>query len=173
MPFAVDQPFWGARVAALGVGPTPIPRRRLTAENLGAALRATVADAGMAARASELGVLIRAEDGVGAAVRHLAPLAHRRRTPDEHPRLTASRLLHPGGAAGPRRRSLHPRGRFMDVGRPSPDAGAFVIAAAARRPAAVDAWTLRDVERTTRSAPTDATGPRAPLFRVELRDSRH
>ncbi|HYO19445.1 MAG TPA: glycosyltransferase [Dermatophilaceae bacterium] len=35
VPFAVDQPFWASRVAALGVGPTPIPRRRLTEQNLG------------------------------------------------------------------------------------------------------------------------------------------
>ena len=30
VPFGVDQPFWGSRIAALGVGPRPIPRRRLT-----------------------------------------------------------------------------------------------------------------------------------------------
>jgi len=26
VPFAMDQPFWGSRVAALGAGPEPIPR---------------------------------------------------------------------------------------------------------------------------------------------------
>jgi UDP:flavonoid glycosyltransferase YjiC (YdhE family) len=31
VPFGVDQPFWGARVAALGTGPRPIPVRALTA----------------------------------------------------------------------------------------------------------------------------------------------
>lgn len=66
---AVDQPFWGSRVAALGVGPAPLPRRRLTVENLGDALRRTVADRGMEQRARELGARIRAEDGVGEAVR--------------------------------------------------------------------------------------------------------
>ncbi|HEU4547149.1 MAG TPA: glycosyltransferase, partial [Microlunatus sp.] len=69
IPFAVDQPFWGSRVAALGVGPAPLPRRRLTVENLGDALRRTVADRGMEQRARELGARIRAEDGVGEAVR--------------------------------------------------------------------------------------------------------
>jgi UDP:flavonoid glycosyltransferase YjiC (YdhE family) len=68
VPFTVDQPFWGSRVAALGVGPTPIPRKRLTQERLADALRSTVADEAMRARAVALGVQIRAEDGVAAAV---------------------------------------------------------------------------------------------------------
>lgn len=42
VPFAVDQPFWGARVAALGAGPAPIPRQQLTAAALAAALRQMV-----------------------------------------------------------------------------------------------------------------------------------
>lgn len=72
VPFAVDQPFWGSRVAALGVGPTPIPRKALTAPKLGDALRATVADRVMHRRAADLGHRLSAEDGVGEAVRHLA-----------------------------------------------------------------------------------------------------
>lgn len=77
VPFAVDQPFWGSRVAALGVGPTPIPRRRLTAEDLGAALASTVADDVMRRRAADLGAQIRTEDGVGEAVRHVGALGRR------------------------------------------------------------------------------------------------
>ncbi len=68
VPFAADQPFWGARVAALGVGVKPIPRKKLTSELLADALRALVDDQEMRARAGKLGALIRAEDGVGAAV---------------------------------------------------------------------------------------------------------
>jgi len=68
VPFTVDQPFWGSRVAALGVGPTPIPRRRLTQERLADALSRTVADEAMRARAAALGERIRAEDGVAEAV---------------------------------------------------------------------------------------------------------
>jgi UDP:flavonoid glycosyltransferase YjiC (YdhE family) len=68
IPFTVDQPFWGSRVAALGVGPTPIPRKRLTEERLADALRRTLADQAMLTRAATLGVQIRAEDGVGEAV---------------------------------------------------------------------------------------------------------
>ena len=67
VPFGVDQPFWASRVVALGTGPAPIPRRRLTAGALAAALRAAVTDGAMRDRAAALGVAIRAEDGVAAA----------------------------------------------------------------------------------------------------------
>lgn len=67
-PFFGDQPFWGRRVAALGVGPAPIPQKRLTAAALTEALRAAVGDAAMRERAADLGALIRGEDGVGQAV---------------------------------------------------------------------------------------------------------
>lgn len=75
VPFTMDQPFWGARVVALGVGPDPIPRRRLTAENLAAALSRAVSDGAMRARAAEMGALIRQEDGVADAVAHFTRLA--------------------------------------------------------------------------------------------------
>jgi UDP:flavonoid glycosyltransferase YjiC (YdhE family) len=68
VPFVLDQPFWGARVQALGVGPAPIPRKRLTAARLAAAITAAVTDAGMRERAASVGAAIRAEQGVAAAV---------------------------------------------------------------------------------------------------------
>ena len=71
VPFTMDQPFWGARVAALGAGPAPIPRKRLTRERLAAALR-RVLDPDVRLRAAELGERIRTEDGVGEAVRRIA-----------------------------------------------------------------------------------------------------
>lgn len=67
VPFLADQSFWGARVAGLGVGPRPIPRARLTADRLSAALVAT-RDTGMRERARALGERISAEDGVARAV---------------------------------------------------------------------------------------------------------
>ena len=67
VPFTMDQPFWGARVAALGVGPRPIPRAGLTRARLAEGLRATQR-ATIRANASALGERIRAEDGVAAAV---------------------------------------------------------------------------------------------------------
>ncbi len=74
VPFTMDQPFWGARVAELGVGPEPIPRRRLTRARLADALRSSVVDRGMRERAAALGERLRAEDGVGEAVRRFAEL---------------------------------------------------------------------------------------------------
>lgn len=68
VPFMGDQPFWGKRVAELGVGPPPIPRKQLSADRLAAAISAAVADADMRRQAGELGRRLRAEDGVGAAV---------------------------------------------------------------------------------------------------------
>jgi UDP:flavonoid glycosyltransferase YjiC (YdhE family) len=81
VPYGADNPFWGMRVAALGVGPAPIPRKKLTAERLAAALRATE-DVDMHARAAALAARLRAEDGVARAVEafaHHLGLARRRR----------------------------------------------------------------------------------------------
>ncbi|HEX6305016.1 MAG TPA: glycosyltransferase, partial [Anaerolineales bacterium] len=69
VPFIVDQPFWGKRVKALGVGPEPMPRKNLTAVRLANAIRAAVTDAGIRQRAAALGETIRGEDGVGSAVK--------------------------------------------------------------------------------------------------------
>jgi sterol 3beta-glucosyltransferase len=79
-PFFGDQPFWGARIAALGVGPAPIPQKQLTVGRLAGAIRAAV-DPAMQRRAVELGAAIRAEDGVGTAIRFIeARLAAEPRT---------------------------------------------------------------------------------------------
>ena len=67
-PFFGDQPFWGRRVAALGIGPEPIAQKRLTVERLAAALRRVTEDAGMRDRAAALGAKIRAEDGISRAI---------------------------------------------------------------------------------------------------------
>jgi sterol 3beta-glucosyltransferase len=67
-PFFGDQPFWGGRVAALGVGPQPIPQRRLTPERLAQAIRTAVSDAALRRRAAALGATLRQEDGVSQAV---------------------------------------------------------------------------------------------------------
>jgi sterol 3beta-glucosyltransferase len=69
VPFLFDQFFWGSRVARLGVGPPPIPRRALSAERLAAAIDVAVSDAGIRQRAAALGAQIRAEDGIANAVR--------------------------------------------------------------------------------------------------------
>ena len=68
VPHAIDQLFWGKRVAALGAGPAPVDLKKLSIESLTAAFAQTE-DARLRARAWEIGHLIRAEDGVCNAVR--------------------------------------------------------------------------------------------------------
>jgi UDP:flavonoid glycosyltransferase YjiC (YdhE family) len=69
VPYFADQPFWGRRVAKLGAGPTPVPRQKLTAKKLAAAITQAVEDPNIRQRAAELGEKLRAEDGVANAVR--------------------------------------------------------------------------------------------------------
>ncbi len=67
-PFFGDQPFWGRRVAELGVGPDPIGFKHLTVAGLVEAITSAVDDDAMRRRAERLGTVLRAEDGVGTAV---------------------------------------------------------------------------------------------------------
>ena len=68
VPFAFDQSFWGARIQALGLGPAPIPQKKLTVDRLAQAIKAAVTDGDMRRRATVCGQAVRAEDGVGNAV---------------------------------------------------------------------------------------------------------
>lgn len=68
IPHFADQPFWGRRTRALGVGAPPIARRDLTEAALARGLGELVGTTALAERAADLGAAIRAEDGVGAAV---------------------------------------------------------------------------------------------------------
>jgi sterol 3beta-glucosyltransferase len=74
VPFAVDQPFWGRRIAALGLGPAPIPRKRLTTANLTDAILRMVTNTTMQTLAAELGARLRAEDGIATATRIISNL---------------------------------------------------------------------------------------------------
>ena len=76
-PFLVDQPYWGARVHALGVGSQPIPQKKLNAENLSAAIKQVLTDARIRADAAALGERLWAEDGVGKAVRILEEIGRK------------------------------------------------------------------------------------------------
>jgi sterol 3beta-glucosyltransferase len=64
VPFSADQPFWGRRLAELGVGVPPIKPKQLNPERLAAALRTLTQDSTMRQRAAELGAQLRAEDGL-------------------------------------------------------------------------------------------------------------
>jgi UDP:flavonoid glycosyltransferase YjiC (YdhE family) len=68
LPFVMDQFYWGQRVYELGVGPQPIPYRKLSAVRLAQAITSAVNDSNIRNKAFELGVQIRSENGVGQAV---------------------------------------------------------------------------------------------------------
>lgn len=77
VPFFGDQPFWGRRVHALGVGPQPIQRKTLTATKLAAAITQALEHDGIQQQAAALGERIRAEDGVGSAVQFITDYLER------------------------------------------------------------------------------------------------
>lgn len=82
VPFVFDQFHWGERIAQLGVGPNPIPFKKLTVERLQEAIQIGVHDRGMQTAASELGSRIRREDGVQNALRILQQVV---RSEPRHP----------------------------------------------------------------------------------------
>jgi sterol 3beta-glucosyltransferase len=67
-PFLFDQFFWGERIAALGVGPRPIPFKQMSVKRLAQAIAFTVNDQPTRQRANALGQKIRAEDGLANAI---------------------------------------------------------------------------------------------------------
>ena len=68
IPFLMDQYFWGNRVFELGVGPRPIPFKKLTSEKLATAIAEMVDNPELHQRAAVLGEKIQAEDGVARAI---------------------------------------------------------------------------------------------------------
>lgn len=76
VPHLGDQAFWGQRVYALGAGPKPISRTKLTALGLAAAIAAATTSNDMKRRAEELGAKIRAEDGIKQAVDMIEKYLH-------------------------------------------------------------------------------------------------
>jgi sterol 3beta-glucosyltransferase len=69
VPFVFDQPFWGARIKGLGLGPDPIPQKKLTADRLAKAIHTAVTDPAVKQRARAYGAAIRAENGPASAVK--------------------------------------------------------------------------------------------------------
>lgn len=69
VPFLGDQFFWGWRLEELGVCGGVLRHRDLDADQLAVAIRRCLEDQGMRGRAAALGATVRAEDGLGAAVR--------------------------------------------------------------------------------------------------------
>ncbi len=71
VPHMGDQPYWGRRIAALGLGPAPIRRHLLRVGNLSAALTQLTTDGAFAERSARLAEAVRGEDGVARAVETL------------------------------------------------------------------------------------------------------
>jgi len=78
VPFVFDQFYWGRRASQLGVGPAPIPFKKLTVENLRTAIELGVHDPAFRKNAAELGNKIRAENGVEIALRLIEGVLTRR-----------------------------------------------------------------------------------------------
>lgn len=76
-PFLLDQPFWGQRIHALGVGPKPLPQKKLSAAQLAAALETITTDPVMRSRAQTQGAQIAAENGVEQGVAAIEAIAGR------------------------------------------------------------------------------------------------
>ncbi len=76
-PFLFDQFYWGRRIEALGIGPAPIPFKKLTAAKLANAIETAVSNPVMRQRATELGQIIRQEDGLGTAVNLVEQMVHK------------------------------------------------------------------------------------------------
>jgi len=75
-PFFADQPFWGRIVEHLGVGPTPILRKKLSVGRLVDAIEIATGDDDIRERAKAIGDKIRSEDGVARAVEIIEGILH-------------------------------------------------------------------------------------------------
>lgn len=71
LPHIGDQPYWGRRIAQLGIGPDPVAPHRLDPATVAAALTRLTEDRATAHRAATIGAAVRAESGVAAAVAHI------------------------------------------------------------------------------------------------------
>lgn len=75
VPFVFDQFFWGRRTAELGLGPRPIPFKKLSVENLTRALIQLRSQSEFKQAAGKLGQRLRNENGLQDAVRILETIA--------------------------------------------------------------------------------------------------
>ena len=68
VPFVFDQFYWGQRISQLGVGPDPIPYKKLTVERLQEAIELGVGSPQLKQNAVELGHKIQKENGIESAL---------------------------------------------------------------------------------------------------------
>ena len=69
VPHNADQPYWGRMVEQLGVGTDPIPRKKLSVENLSHAIQTVTTSNTMRENARSLSAKIQQEDGLAEAVK--------------------------------------------------------------------------------------------------------
>ncbi|MDF2373092.1 MAG: glycosyltransferase [Rhizobiaceae bacterium] len=74
VPFFGDQPFWGRRIAALGLGPEPLPRNALTSGALASAMMRATTDQRMQDATRAMAASLQSEHGVETAIKRLAAL---------------------------------------------------------------------------------------------------
>lgn len=77
VPFFGDQPFWGDCIRRLGAGPAPIPRKKLTAENLARTLGRALNSTTIKTAVKTIGQTLRSEDGISRAVRAIETIAEK------------------------------------------------------------------------------------------------
>lgn len=68
-----DQQYWGRRIADLGAGPDPVPRKNLTVERLAYAISIATRDQVMKETSRLIGARIMAEDGIRRAIQAIRP----------------------------------------------------------------------------------------------------
>ncbi|MFJ2406594.1 glycosyltransferase [Streptomyces xanthochromogenes] len=71
-PHAIDQHYWARRMTALGLAPTRLPARRITAPQLAGALRSTLHDEQYRNRSARLAQILRSENGAARVLSELA-----------------------------------------------------------------------------------------------------
>jgi len=68
VPFVFDQFYWGERAFDLGVGPKPLPFKRLTSRRLAATIDTVLTNQEMKKRAAHLGQILKSENGLQRAI---------------------------------------------------------------------------------------------------------
>ncbi len=84
-PVLGDQPFWGAQVHARGLGPAPIPLRRLTATTLATAFEQLLHDGAIRTAAALMAEQLAAEEGTATAATIIERLGSSSRKPRARP----------------------------------------------------------------------------------------
>lgn len=67
VPFIADQPFWGKRLADMGIGSAPLPYKQLSAEHLAQAIESALQPQ-MRKRSQTIAAQVRTEDGIARAI---------------------------------------------------------------------------------------------------------